>query len=309
MNGYYSTASESEATVASTDRMDENDESNEEAKRRRRKRRDRLRGAMAIQVYPPTWAVAESNDLLWLMRMPWRLLVEVRVPPRSSNQPEIITFLRVDSYIDVRPSAQRTRGVLRRSIKLHSRVLGPHNFTRLSKIHRVGSDQSDEKKKSSKSHRRNKSSVSNMTNAISRIATAKRRADSHNRNVILKRRTKLSPQSSEFSSQIEAFDEVRIPPDADLTVWVCIGMHVISVDGEVSEALPLVPIKKQVEELHRPHHPPHIGMALFQGQKKNPRVQFERALQKYTGANWCCKISASRRRDALSTAESNGERT
>ena len=151
-----------------------------------------------------------------------------------------------------------------------------------------------------------------MTDAISRIATAKRRSDSHNRNVIEKRRTKLSPQSSEFtssSSQNQSFDEVRIPPDADLTIWVCIGMHVISVDGEVSEALPLVPINKQIDELHRPHHPPHIGMALFQGQKKNPRVQFERALEKYTGANWCCKISASRRRDAMSSAESNGERS
>jgi len=153
----------------------------------------------------------------------------------------------------------------------------------------------------------------NITSSISNIARAKRRADSHNRNVIIKRRTQLS-QSAESASDFmdsskNLYDEVRIPADADLTVWVCIGMHVISVDGEVSEALPLVPIEKQVEELHRPHHPPHIGMALFQGEKKNPRVQFERALKKYSGSNWNCKISASRRRDALSSAESNGERS
>ena len=128
-----------------------------------------------------------------------------------------------------------------------------------------------DEKKSSKSHRRNKSSVSNMTSAISRIATAKRRADSHNRNVILKRRTKLSlVLSSDFSSNVEALTRFEFLQML-ISVWVCIGMHIISVDGVVSEALPLVPIKKQVEELHRPHHPPHIGMALFQGQKKNPR--------------------------------------
>jgi len=137
--GYVS--SESETTVASSDRMDSNDNNNgddEEAKRRRRKRRDRLRGSMAIQVYPPTWAVAESNNLLWLMRMPWRLLVEVRIPPRSSNQSELITFLRVDSYIDVRPSAQRTSCCWNaKRISLTLTYLPTHKHTYISQVQEV----------------------------------------------------------------------------------------------------------------------------------------------------------------------------
>ena len=96
MNGYYSTASESEATVASTDRMRGEQRIERGSQETSRKRRDRLRGTMAIQVYPPTWAVAESNDLLAHANA---LASSCRsAPPRSSNQPEIITFLRVDLH-------------------------------------------------------------------------------------------------------------------------------------------------------------------------------------------------------------------
>ena len=51
----------------------------------------------AIPVKPPTWAVAESNDLLWLMRMPWRIVVQCTLPTIRGGEQAITSFLRTDA--------------------------------------------------------------------------------------------------------------------------------------------------------------------------------------------------------------------
>lgn len=269
--------------------------------------------SMAIPVQPPTWAVAESNDLLWLMRMPWRLIVECRLPETDHSE-EIITFLRVDSYIDVRPSAQRTRGVLRRTIQLHGTVLGPSNVTHPRRQRTESATKTLQRGISKISQMQKGRSMSTMSTMSSQSSTAHMASSASHARTSSRLRSMDGLGTVQVSSSLQASvkldmvnsGSVIVPPNAELTAWVCIGMHPVSRHGDVADPLPLVPVKGQLG-LHTPHRPPHIGMGIMQRSEKNaPIVNFERSLFKLSEADWACKATAEARLDAYMESESNG---
>eukprot|EP00939_MAST-03C_sp_MAST-3C-sp1_P005095 g5095.t1 len=320
--------------------------SNDEAHHKMAAARRRQRG-MAIPVHPPTWA--ESNDLLWLMRLPWRLVVECRVPSRlSDGSPESVTFLKVDSYIDVRPSAQRTRGMLQRRIQLRGNILGPNGLGDMRVSQNGNSRQRGSSsgasaihaaiQKLSTHHQQRETRRTQSTVSASGLGPVPPSPKGEHRTTSTRRYTSASSGgftgTQSMSDSTNCFDPgaatdgsgggdgshdssfsessrsaVMIPHDAVLTVWVCIGMHPVSCLGEVADPLPLVSATQQ-KNLHRPHLPPNRRLLMMMNKSSKTMVEYERALRKLTSTStrWTCKVSASELADAHDRAMSNGDK-